>query len=124
MRCPKCRSLTLDPAMEAHKPGRLVRCPRCPAIWLAGPHEAGSDAPWMPPPLTRRGPLVIEGEILPGAGAVREPRAPSTVRPRFQVRRYGIAAGAVVLVMALTAVVLLAPDVSALPGLALLEGTR
>ncbi len=42
---------------------------------------------------------------------------------RVELRRYGIAAGAAVLVMALAAVVLLAPDVSALP-VAFLDGSR
>jgi hypothetical protein len=82
-----------------------------------GPHEA-------PPPLTRRGPLIIEGAALPGGRVVRDPRPTAVAQARFELRRYGIAAGAAVLMLALVAVVLLAPDVSALPGLAFLEGSR
>ena len=122
MRCPKCRTLTLLPAGEARQTGSLVRCPRCPAVWLtrpgaAAPHEA-------PPPVTRRGPLIIEGAALPEGRVVRDPRPTAAAQTRFELRRYGIAAGAAVLMLALVAVVLLAPNVSALPGLAFLEGPR
>lgn len=124
MRCPKCRTLTLLSAMEARETGSLVRCPRCPAVWLARNEGKRVAEVAMPPPMTQRGPLIIEGEILSGGGAVRDPHPTAVVRPRFEFRRYGIAAGAAALMLALAAVVLLAPDVSALPGLALLDGAR
>ncbi len=69
-----------------------------------------------PPPVTRREPLIIEGEV---ATAVRRP-----AYPRPNVRRYGVAAGAAALVAALVAIVLLAPGVLALPGIGLLAGNH
>ena len=76
----------------------------------------------VPPPVTRRGPLIIEGQTVPAGAPARG--AQVAAGARVELRRYGIAAGAAVLMLALVAVVLLAPDVSALPGLALLEGAR
>jgi len=73
-----------------------------------------------PPPVTRRGLLVIEGQAVPAAGHGHGRRAPA----RGGFRRYGIAAGAAALMLALGAVALLTPDVSALPVMALLEGSR
>ena len=78
----------------------------------------------VPPPVTRRGLLIIEGEVVPGGGPAPAPPRSTTVGKRVELRRYGIAAGAAALIVALVAVVLLAPDVSALPGVALLEGSR
>lgn len=119
MRCPKCRTLTLVPASETGRNGSVVRCPRCPAVWLARAEpETTAERP-LPPPVTRRGPLIIEG-VAVAAGRPSEAAA----RPRRVFRRYGMAAGAAMLMLALAAVVLLAPDVSALPVIALLEGAR
>jgi hypothetical protein len=73
------------------------------------------------PLLTRRGPLIIEGEV---AAAVVSHGSAADATRRFAFRRYGLAAGAAAIVIALAAIVLLAPDVSALPGVALLEGVR
>jgi hypothetical protein len=72
-------------------------------------------------PLTRRGPLIIDGEVA--SSVASHERAAHAAR-RFAFRRYGLAAGAAAIVIALAAIVLLAPDVSALPGVALLEGVR
>lgn len=117
MRCPKCRTLILVPAGETARNGSVIRCPRCPAEWLARPEpETASERP-LSPPLTRRGPLVIDAVAVAG-------RRASAAKPRPGFRRFGMAAGAAVLMLALAAVVLLAPDVSALPGIALLEGAR
>jgi len=125
MRCPKCKTLTLHSASGAGETPRLVRCPRCPATWLA--RTADGDAPpASPPPLIRRGALIIEGAIVP-SGVAGQPvrRAVSDPMARHaRLRRYGIAAGAAALVLALFAGVLLAPGVSALPGIAFLEGGR
>lgn len=71
-----------------------------------------------------RSPLIIEGSVLPVSGTTPGAYPLVAVPPRFNVGRYGIAAGAAILILALVAVVLLAPDVSALPGMALLEGGR
>jgi hypothetical protein len=68
--------------------------------------------------------LIIEAEVLSGGRVVGAQLSTATARAPLALRRYGIAAGAAVLVLALVAVVLLAPDVSALPGLAFLEGPR
>jgi predicted Zn finger-like uncharacterized protein len=124
MRCPKCRTLTLLSDSETRDAGSLVRCPRCPAAWVVRPEEDGGIALAVPPPVTRRGPLIIEAQALPAAGAVRRPHPAAGVGPRVELRRYGIAAGAAALMLALVAIVLLAPDVSALPGIAFLEGSR
>jgi hypothetical protein len=78
----------------------------------------------VPPPVTRRGPLIIEGRAVPAGGPAGSRHAPLVARARVELRRYGIAAGAAALMLALVAVVLLAPDVSALPGVAFLEGSR
>jgi hypothetical protein len=101
-----------------------MRCPRCPAVWVARPEEDGMIDRPVPPPVTRRGLLIIEGQVIPGGGPTPAPCASAAVEKRIEIRRYGIAAGAAVLIVALVAVVLLAPDVSALPGVALLEGSR
>lgn len=116
MRCPKCRTLTLLSASETREAGSLVRCPRCPAVWVMRPVVDGGIDLAVPPPLTRRGPLVIEGQAAPTGG----PRRPA----RAGLRRYGIAAGATALMLALVAAALLAPDVSAVPHVAFLEGSR
>jgi predicted Zn finger-like uncharacterized protein len=123
MRCPKCRTLTLLSASETREAGSLVRCPRCPAAWVVRRDEEGMIDLAIPPPVTRRGPLIIEGEAIQ-AGVTREPRPAVAAGARVELRRYGIAAGAAALMLALVAVVLLAPDVSALPGVAFLEGSR
>jgi predicted Zn finger-like uncharacterized protein len=121
MRCPKCRTLTLVSAGETGRNGSVVRCPRCPAVWLARAEpESLAERP-LPPPVTRRGPLIIEGVAVAAAG---RSEAPAAARPRWAFRRYGVAAGAAVLMLALAAAVLVAPEVSALPGIALLEGPR
>jgi predicted Zn finger-like uncharacterized protein len=120
MRCPKCRTLTLLSASETREAGSLVRCPRCPAAWVVRGNEDGTIDLAVPPPVTRRGPLIIEAEAIQPTVA-RQPRPAGT---RVELRRYGIAAGAAALMLALVAVVLLAPDVSALPGVAFLEGSR
>jgi predicted Zn finger-like uncharacterized protein len=115
MRCPKCRTLTLVSASETREAGSLVCCPRCPAVWVMRPADGAIDLA-VPPPVTRRGPLVIEGRATRTDG----PRRPA----RAGLRRYGIAAGATALMLALVAVALLAPDVSAVPHVAFLEGSR
>ena len=103
--------------------GRLVHCPRCPAVWLVRPEgESPAELP-TPPPLTRRGPLIVEGRALPGIGAVSGAQ-PAARQVRPELRRYGIAAGAAMLMLALVAALLLAPDSVALPGISLLEGVR
>ncbi len=104
-----------------------MRCPRCPAVWLARGADADgrvASAP-SPPPMTRRGTLIIEGEIAARPSG-RAPGRPLTepVSRGSVLRRYGVAAGAAALMLAVAAVVLLAPDVSALPGIALLERDR
>lgn len=114
MRCPKCRTLVLFSAGEAGDGGSLVRCPRCPAVWLTRCDEGPARGAPEAAPITRRGPLIIEGELAAAAAA----------SPRFAFRRYGFAAGAAAILFALAAVVLLAPDVSALPVIALIEGGR
>jgi predicted Zn finger-like uncharacterized protein len=124
MRCPKCRTLTLLAASEILEAGSLVRCPRCPAVWVVRPEADGLLGSAVPPPVTRRGPLIIEAAAVPGRDPARAPRAPAAAGQRVELRRYGIAAGAAVLMLALVAVVLLAPDVSALPDVAFLEGSR
>jgi hypothetical protein len=91
-------------------------------MWVVRPEEDGTIDCAVPPPVTRRGPLIIEGRPVPAGGPVHNAKV--AARTRVELRRYGIAAGAAVLMLALVAVVLLAPDVSALPGLALLEGAR
>jgi hypothetical protein len=88
------------------------------------PDEDGMIDLAIPPPVTRRGPLIIEGEAVPAGGPPRSPRPSVPAGARVELRRYGIAAGAAMLMLALVAVVLLAPDVSALPGIAFLEGSR
>lgn len=121
MRCPKCRTLTLFSTSETREAGSLVRCPRCPAVWIMRPVGDGVIDLAVPPPVTRRGPLVIEGQAVRAGGGLAG--GPSRAAPAG-FRRYGIAAGAAALMLALVAVVLLAPDVSALPGVAFLEGSR
>ncbi len=127
MRCPNCRTLTLHSTSGGAETATLVRCPRCPAVWLARsaePCRESGPSP-APPPVTRRVTLIIHGEIAPG-GLGRAPRstARGPLSRRSGLRRYGIAAGAAALMLALVGVALLAPDVSALPGIALLEGGR
>ena len=70
--------------------------------------------------------MIIEGKIAPRGGSGDAPRStvPDPLWRRSGLRRYGIAAGAAALMLALVGVALLAPDVSALPGIALLEGGR
>lgn len=122
MRCPNCRTLVLFSAGEAGDSGTLIRCPRCPAVWLArGGADGTARTPAEAPPMTRRGSMIIEGKLAMTASAQDRPVAASR---SFTFRRYGLAAGAVAIVFALAAIVLLAPDVSALPGIALLEGVR
>jgi predicted Zn finger-like uncharacterized protein len=123
MRCPKCRTLVLLSAGEVRENGSVVRCPRCPAAWLARAEpESRAEQP-LSPPLTRRGPLIIDG-VAQRAEPRAKGEAPGPSRPRRGFRSYGVAAGAAALIFALVAVVLLAPEVSALPVIALLEGTR
>jgi predicted Zn finger-like uncharacterized protein len=124
MRCPKCRTLTLLSASETQEAGSLVRCPRCPAVWVVRPEGDCVIGLAVPPPVTRRGPLIIEGEAVRAGGAARAACPSAAVGQRIELRRYGIAAGAAALMLALVAIVLLAPDVSALPGVAFLEGSR
>lgn len=119
MRCPKCRTLILVPAGETGGTGNVVRCPRCPAVWLARAEPGTTAERPLPPPVTRRGPLIIDGVALTASG-----RSEAAAKPRRRFRRFGMAAGAAMLMLALAAVVLLAPDVSALPDIALLEGAR
>ena len=121
MRCPKCRTLTLLSASETWEAGSLVRCPRCPAAWVVRPDGDGAVDLAIPPPVTRRVPLIIEGEALATGDRGRTPRPTGH---SAGLRRYGFAAGAAMLMLALVAVVLLAPDVSALPVVAFLEGAR
>jgi len=59
------------------------------------------------------------GAGQPVRRAVSDPIARHT-----RLRRYGVAAGAAALMLALFAGILLAPGVSALPGIAFLEGGR
>jgi predicted Zn finger-like uncharacterized protein len=124
MRCPKCRTLTLLSASETREAGSLVRCPRCPAAWVVRRDEDGMTERPIPPPMTRRGPLIIEGKAGLSGDLPREPLSAVGPEARVELRRYGIAAGAAALMLALVAVVMLAPNVSALPGIALLEGSR
>ena len=122
MRCPNCRTLTLVPPGEREPSGRLVHCPRCPAVWLVRPGEEAAEVPAAP--MTRRGPLIVEGKALSGDGVPGGSPDTGPGPHASALRRYGLAAGAAMLVLALVAMVLLAPDVSALPGIALLEGAR
>ncbi len=113
MRCPKCRTLTLPPARTGDA-ASLVRCPRCPAAWVARPGDDGPGAV-RPPPLTGRGPLIIEGQIAAPAAQARR---------RFGARRSGLAAGAVMVALALAAALAPSPDVAARPEVAGIEAAR
>ena len=124
MRCPKCRTLTLLPAGEGRGTGSVVRCPRCPAVFVVRAGAEGAAAPLRPAQVTRPGPLIIDGAALPARSPSAAGRSATAAQPSSILRRYGLAAGAGVLVLALVAVVLFAPDVSALPVIALLQGAR
>jgi predicted Zn finger-like uncharacterized protein len=119
--CPKCKTRTLFSDSEVGAAGRLVQCPRCGTTWLARHFDVdvyGPQARCEPPPAARP-PIIIEGEVAV-ANARRPQRPSAAARPTAPapsgVGRYGFAAGATMLVLALVAVVLLAPAVSALPG--------
>jgi predicted Zn finger-like uncharacterized protein len=118
--CPKCKTRTLFSDSEVGAAGRLVQCPRCGTTWLARHFDVdvyGPQARCEPPPAARP-PIIIEGEVAV-ANARRPQRPSAAARPTAPapsgVGRYGFAAGATMLVLALVAVVLLAPAVSALP---------
>ena len=123
--CPKCKSRTLFSDEEVGADGRLVQCPRCGTTWLARHFDVdlyGPQARREPPPPARP-PIIIDGEVAV-AKASRPQRTSVPARPPAPAKappgvgRYGFAAGATMLVLALVAVVLLAPAVSALPGAA------
>ena len=122
--CSKCKTRTLFSDNEVGAAGRLVQCPRCGTTWLARHFDVdvyGPQAHREPPPVARP-PIIIDGKIT--TAKTRGPQrlsapARSPARPAASpsgVGRYGFAAGATMLVLALVAVVLLAPAVSALPG--------
>jgi len=92
------------PAAVAGDAGSVVRCPRCPAVWVSRP----GDEPMAvrhAPALVERGPLTIEGGLAPSA----------MPRRRRVFGRAGLAATGVVVALALAAIVTLSPDVSARP---------
>lgn len=91
------------PAAVAGDAGSVVRCPRCAAVWVSRPGDEPLSAPRHAPPLVERGPLTIEGGLVPAA----------TPRRRRVFGRAGFAATAVMVALALAAIVTLSPDVSA-----------
>ena len=123
MRCPKCRTLTLASAGEHRGTGTAWCAARAVRrSWLAPWRRRFGRICAAPPPMTRRGHADHRGR---GPCPARSRSCGASSRPRpagSGLRRYGVAAGAAVLMLALVAVALLAPDVSALPGIALLEG--
>jgi predicted Zn finger-like uncharacterized protein len=125
LRCPKCKTPSLLSAGEVGEAGRLERCPACQTTWLARHFSktANDFGRRDRRPVTRREPLIIEGEFVPpirfesgfhGQGAVGAGFGKSSSR----AGRYGFFAGATALILMLIAVVLLTPAVSALPRLA------
>lgn len=124
--CPKCGTPTVLTANDVGAAGRLLRCQACTTTWLAR-HFAGEafgpTAPRTPPPVTRKQPIIIEGELVAPPRRTATQRPPLAIPRGFPVKppsprpsgRYGFAAAATVLVLSLIAVILLTPAVSALP---------
>lgn len=147
IRCPKCRTPSLLGASDVAEAGRLVRCSNCETTWLARASDdkrfsAAHFRDRARGPAAQRPPRVIEGHAVPAVRVSRGRNSRAGFDRDFArdfgktfAKDYGAAtagvspaglaampawtarAAAAALVLALIAVVLLTPAVSALPRL-------
>jgi len=131
IRCPKCRTPSLLSANDVGKVGRLVRCPACETTWLArhfADDSYGARQSRDPGPMVRRGPLIIDAEVIPSVRFTTASSGGTDVGGGIAAAtalasRYRVAVGATALILMLVAVILLTPALSPLPRLsAMLSG--